>query len=74
MVFMIIYFLNFWLCWIFVALQWLSLVAVSEVYSPVVVLGILIVVSSLLKHRLYVQGPQWLKHGGSTVVAQGLRA
>ena len=40
----LIFFLNFWLCWIFVALQWLSLIAVSEVYSLLVVFGILIVV------------------------------
>ena len=89
----LIFFLNFWLCWIFVALQWLSLIAVSEVYSLLVGSGFSLwwdshcgardshcgardspVVSSLVKHRLYVQGLQWLKHRGSAVVAQGRRA
>ena len=45
--------LNFWLCWVFVALCGLSLVAGSRGYSLVVVWGLLTVVASLVvEHRL----------------------
>ena len=37
-----------WLCWVFVAVSGLSLVAASEGYSLVVVRGLLIAVASLV--------------------------
>ena len=44
---------NFLLCWVFVAVHGLSLVAVSGDYSLVVVLWLLIAVASLVaEHRL----------------------
>ena len=46
--------INFWLCWAFVAVCGLSLVAASGGYSLVVVGRILVAVASLvLEHRLY---------------------
>ena len=45
-------FIYFWLCWVFIAVQGLSLVAVSGVYS-VAVHGLLIAAASLVaKHGL----------------------
>ena len=45
--------LYFWLCWVFLAVCWLSLVAASRGYPLVAVYGLLIVVASLVvKHRL----------------------
>ena len=41
-------FICFWLCWVFVAVWALSLVAVSGDYSPLAVHGRLIVVASLV--------------------------
>ena len=42
-----------WLCWVFVAVSRLSLVAASEGYSLVAVRGLLIAVASLVaKHWL----------------------
>ena len=41
-----------WLHWVFVALLRLSLVAVSRVYSLIVLLGLVIAVTSLVEHRL----------------------
>ena len=41
-----------WLHWVFVALLQLSLVAVSRVYSLIVLLGLVIAVTSLVEHRL----------------------
>ena len=46
-----IYLFYFWLCWVFVAPQVLSLVAVSRGYSFVMVHGVLIVVASLVADR-----------------------
>ena len=44
---------DFWLHWVFMALQWLSLVAASGGYSMVSVHGILTAVASLVvEHRL----------------------
>ena len=40
--------IYFWLRWVFIALQCLSLVAASGGYSPVVVRGLLIAVVSLV--------------------------
>ena len=40
--------IYFWLRWVFIALQSLSLVAASGGYSPVVVRGLLIAVVSLV--------------------------
>ena len=48
-----ILFIYFWLCWVFVAVQAFSLVAVSGGYSLVAVCGLLVVVASLVaEHRL----------------------
>ena len=59
-------FVYFWLHWVFIAAQWLSLVASSGGYSLVVLCRLLTVVASLVaKHRL--QGMQ-----ASVVVAHGL--
>ena len=44
---------NFWMFWVFVAVHGFSLVAVSGGYSLVVVSWLLIVVASLVEHRLY---------------------
>ena len=45
-------FLYLWLCWVFIALYRLSLVAINGVNSLVVVCGLLIAVSSFAaKHR-----------------------
>jgi len=44
--------LYFWLCWVFIIAQGLSLVAATGGYSLVVVHGLLIAVASLvLEHR-----------------------
>ena len=46
-------FLDFWLCWVFVAVHQLSLVAAGRHYSQAVVCGLLITVASLVaEHRL----------------------
>ena len=59
-------FVYFWLHWVFIAAQWLSLVASSGGYSLVVLCRLLTVVASLVaKHRL--QGMQ-----ASVVVAHGI--
>ena len=44
--------IYFWLPWVFVAALRLSLIAASRGYSLVAVCGLLIVVTSLLEHRL----------------------
>ena len=48
-IFRIYLFIYFWLCWVFVAVRGLSLVAVSGGYSS---LWLLIVVASLVEHGL----------------------
>ena len=63
--FLMILFAYFWLCCIFVAALWLSLVAESGSYALVVVRRLLIAVVSLVGHRLY---GTW----ASVVVARGL--
>ena len=51
--FFFLIFIYFWLCWVFVAVSRLSLVAASAVYSLVEVHGFLIVVASFVaEHRL----------------------
>ena len=48
------FFFNFWLCWVFVAVHGLSLVAESRGYSLVAVHRLLIAVTSVAaEHRLY---------------------
>ena len=45
--------IYFWPCWLFIAMQGLSLVAVSRGYFLVAVLGLLIgLVSLVVEHRL----------------------
>ena len=45
---LLVYLIYFWLCWVFVAACWLSLVAVSGGYSLVAVCRLLVVGASLL--------------------------
>ena len=45
-------FIYFWLCWVFVAVHRLSLVAASKGYSVVAVHELLIAKASLVEHRL----------------------
>ena len=47
------YFIYLWLCWVFIVVHGLSLVAASEVYSPAAVCRLLLAVTSLaMVHRL----------------------
>ena len=47
------YFIYFWLCWVFIAVQGLALVVASWGHSLVVVCGLPIVVASpVVEHRL----------------------
>ena len=49
-------FIEFWLCWIFIAAQAFSLVAASGSYSLVAAYSLLIVVAALVaEHRLQAQ-------------------
>ena len=41
--------IYFWLCWVFIAVLWLSLVAVSGAYSLAAVCQLLIAVASLVE-------------------------
>ena len=61
-------FFFFWLCWVFVSVCGLSLVATSRGYSLIVVHGLLIVVASLVvEHRLSSCGGQaWLVYSMKT--------
>ena len=43
-----ILFIYLWLCWVFVAVHWFSLVATSGDYSLVVMHGLLVAVASLV--------------------------
>ena len=66
------FFLNFWLCWVFVVAPGLSLVAVSWGYCLVVVCAHLIVVS-LVEHRLLgAWASVFVTHGSSCPVACGI--
>ena len=57
------------LCWVFVTVCRLSLVAASGAYSLAVVHGCLITVASLVEHRLSAHGIQSLQFSGSVLVA-----
>ena len=59
-------FLFIWLCWVFVAMRGLFLVAVTMGYSPVVVRGLVIVVAFLVGEYM-LWGAQ-----ASVIVARGL--
>ena len=60
----------FWLCWVFIAAHWLSLVAVSRGCSPVAVHGPLIAVASLVaEHGLSGVQASVAVHGLSCPVA-----
>ena len=45
--------IYFWLCWILVAVHWLSLPVVSGGFSPAVVHGLLIVVASCVAEQRF---------------------
>ena len=65
--------IYFWLCWVFVAVCGLSLVAASGDQSLVAVLGLLVTVSSLVaEHRLQARGLSQLQHVSSLVGARSL--
>ena len=66
----IIYFI-FWLCWVFSAACRLSLAVESRGYSVVVMPRLLIVVVSVVEHRLQAHGQQ-LQHVGPREWAQQL--
>ena len=67
-------FIYLWLCWVFVAVRGLSLVAGSGLLF-VVVHGLLIAVASLVaEHGLQACGLWQLWHTGSVVVARGLQS
>ena len=53
LLFFFFFFFNFWLCWVFIGAQGLSLGAANRGHSLVVVLRLLLVVASLAgQHRL----------------------
>ena len=56
-----ILFTYFWLCWISVAVRAFSPAAASKAYSPVVVCGLLIAVTSLVEHRFQGAGASVLQ-------------
>ena len=60
-------FFKFWLCWVFVAVHWLSLVVASGGYSLVEMQELLIVVASFVEQCT-------LKGTWASVVACGLRS
>ena len=49
-------FKPFWLCWVFVAVCWLSLFAASGGYPPVAVRGLPIATASLVEHGILEHG------------------
>ena len=49
-IYLVIY---FWLCWVFIAALWLSLVTVIGGYSLIVVHGLLIAVASLVAGYIF---------------------
>ena len=58
--------------WDFIAVLGLSLIAVRGASTLVAVLGLLIVVASLVEHRLYSAGSVDTAHGLSCPVARGI--
>ena len=67
------FFPSFWLCWVFIAAHWRSLVVASGGCSPVELCGLLAAVASAVAEQgLRAPGLQWLRHLGSAVVVRGL--
>ena len=69
--------IDFWLCWVFVVVRGLSLVAVNGDYSPGVAYGLLSAVASLvdaqaLRMQASVTAAWMIQSAGSVVVAHGL--
>ena len=67
-IFVIILFIYFWLCWVFLAARAFSLISVNGGFSPVAMRRLLIVVASLIA-QLRHQGTQ-----ASVAVARGLNS
>ena len=63
--FFFILFICFWLCWVFIAKQWVSLVAANRSYSLVAVPGLFMVeVSLVAEHGLEIAWTQQLWYMG----------
>ena len=65
-------FINFWLCWVFVAVHGFSLLTVHGCYSLVLCSLLIGVAPLVLEHRLQSEGSEAVVHGLSCPMACGI--